>query len=72
MFSSHDIITVLNPSSIIRQSAGPSQPQSVPVQPERGPQKSEQSREEDRNRAEDRQVGPDWRRIRAIATEWDA
>jgi hypothetical protein len=43
------------------KSAGPSQLQTVLVQPERGPQKSEQSREEDRNRAEDRQVGPDWR-----------
>jgi hypothetical protein len=36
----------------------PAQPQTVPVQPERNPQ---QSREEDRDRGEDRQVGRDWR-----------
>jgi hypothetical protein len=38
----------------------PAQPQTVPVQPERNPQ-SQQSREEDRDRGEDRQVGRDWR-----------
>ncbi len=39
----------------------PSQPQTVPVQPERSPQQSQQSRAEDRDRSEDRQVGRDWR-----------
>ena len=39
----------------------PSQPQTVPVQPERSPQQSDQSREEDRRRSEDRQIGSDWR-----------
>ena len=39
----------------------PSQPQAVPVQPERSPQQSDQSREEDRRRSEDRQIGSDWR-----------
>jgi len=40
------------------KSPAPSQPQTVPVQPERSPQ---QSREEDRDRGDDRQVGRDWR-----------
>ena len=40
------------------KSPATSQPQTVPVQPERSPQ---QSREQDRNRGEDRQVGRDWR-----------
>jgi hypothetical protein len=31
------------------------------VQPERSPQQSDQSREEDRRRSEDRQIGSDWR-----------
>jgi hypothetical protein len=39
----------------------PSQPQTVPVQPERTPQLSEQSREQDRQRAEDTRLGRDWR-----------
>src|SRR6476661_9474731 len=43
------------------KSVTPSQPQSVPVQPERSPQQSQQSREEDRDRGEDRQIGRDWR-----------
>ena len=33
----------------------------APVQPERGQQQSQQSREEDRDRGEDRRVGRDWR-----------
>jgi hypothetical protein len=33
----------------------------VPVQPERTPQQSEQSRKEDRKRAEDFRVNRDWR-----------
>jgi hypothetical protein len=41
------------------KSASPSQPQAVPVQPERNPQQSQQSREEDRDRGEDRQIGRD-------------
>ena len=43
------------------KAAGSNQPQTVPVQPERTPQQSEQSREPDRGRAEDVQVGRDWR-----------
>lgn len=38
----------------------PSQPQ-TPVQPERSPRQSEQSRDQDRKSAEDVQVGRDWR-----------
>lgn len=43
------------------KTAGSNQQQTVPVQPERSPQQSEQSREADRTRAEDVQVGRDWR-----------
>jgi hypothetical protein len=39
------------------KAAGSTQPQTVPVQPERSPQQSDQSREEDRRRSEDRQIG---------------
>ena len=38
-----------------------SQPQTVPVQPERTPQQSEQAREPDQKRAEDVRVRPGWR-----------
>jgi hypothetical protein len=47
------------------KSPDPSQPQTVPVQPERSPQQSQQSREEDRDRGEERQVGRDWRAHRS-------
>ncbi|HEY2213040.1 MAG TPA: hypothetical protein VGH62_15755 [Bradyrhizobium sp.] len=43
------------------KTAGSNQSQTVPVQPERTPQQSEQYREGDRTRAEDVQVGRDWR-----------
>jgi hypothetical protein len=39
----------------------PNQPQTVPVQPERSPQQSDQMREEDRRGNEDRQISSDWR-----------
>jgi hypothetical protein len=39
----------------------PTQPQTVPVQPERTPQQSEQARKQGQDRAEDVQVGRDWR-----------
>ena len=38
-----------------------SQPQTVPVQPERTPQQSDQSRDRDEKRAEDVRVRPGWR-----------
>jgi hypothetical protein len=39
----------------------PAQPQTVPVQPERTPQQSEQARKQGQDRAEEVQVGRDWR-----------
>lgn len=39
----------------------PAQPPTVPVQPERTPQQSEQARKQEQNRAEDVQIGRDWR-----------
>src|SRR3954447_12942915 len=44
-----------------QKSPGADQPPSTAVQPERGPQQSEQSREQDRKSAEDVHVGRDWR-----------
>src|SRR3954471_4848383 len=41
--------------------SAPAQPQTVPVQPERTPGQSEQARKQDQDRAEDVQVGRDWR-----------
>src|SRR3954470_12980934 len=41
--------------------SAPAQPQTVPVQPERTPRQSEQARKQDQDRAEDVQVGRDWR-----------
>jgi hypothetical protein len=43
------------------KSSPSSQPQTVPVQPERSPQQSEQSRGQDREGGEDVRVGRDWR-----------
>ena len=43
------------------QAPGSTQPQAVPVQPERSPSQSEQTRENKGDRADDRQVGRDWR-----------
>jgi hypothetical protein len=43
------------------QSGTPSAPQASPVLPERSPQQSDQSQQQDRNRAGDVQVGRDWR-----------
>jgi hypothetical protein len=39
----------------------PAQPQTVPVEPERTPQQSEQARKQGQDRAEEVQVGRDWR-----------
>src|SRR4051794_11220814 len=44
-----------------QKSPGANQPSMTAVQPERNPQESEQSREQDRRAAEDVQVGRDWR-----------
>jgi hypothetical protein len=44
-----------------QKSPGANQAPITAVQPERGPQQSEQSREQDRRAAEDVQVGRDWR-----------
>jgi hypothetical protein len=43
------------------KSPATSQPQTVPVQPERSAQQSQQSREQDRERGEDVRIGRDWR-----------
>jgi hypothetical protein len=48
-----------NPSAQSQPETG--QPQTVPVQPERTPQQSEQSRAHEQKRGEDVQVGRDWR-----------
>jgi hypothetical protein len=40
---------------------GSNQPLTVPVQPERNPQQSEQFREQDRQRADDVKIGRGWR-----------
>src|SRR4051812_14367514 len=44
-----------------QKSSAANQPPVAVVQPDRSPQQSEQSREEDRRSAEDVQVGRDWR-----------
>jgi hypothetical protein len=43
------------------KSPAPNQPQTTPVQPERTPQQSDQSRAQDRQRAEDTRIDRDWR-----------
>jgi hypothetical protein len=61
----------LSPSFAQNQGNSPpaAQPQTVPVQPERSPQQSDQSREQDQKRAEDVRVRPGWRTQDADRTD---
>ena len=55
------ISSTLVPSFAEEQSNPPGLPQAAPVRPEQSPQQSDQMRQKDRDRAEDVQVGRDWR-----------
>lgn len=56
------LITALAPSFAEEQAKTPSQPQMMkPVQPERSPQQSDQSRGQDQKDAADFRIGRDWK-----------